>query len=65
MARPKTGKPPKKNLTLTVDEKTRAELTFISEHYGESISYLISRYAENEAKTIRERVNNEADISIK
>ena len=42
MARPKTGKPQKKKLTLTVSEQTRIELAFLSEHHGESISTLVS-----------------------
>lgn len=55
MARPKTGKPVKKKLTLTVDEQTRTELAFISEHHGESISALVSEWAAKEAKTIEKQ----------
>lgn len=65
MTRPKTGRPPKKNLTLTVNEKTRAELAFISEHYAESISSLISEYAAKEAKAIAERTGKEIPMSDK
>ena len=52
MARPKTGKPAKKGMCLTVSEETRAELTFISEYHNKSISALVSEYAHKEAKEI-------------
>lgn len=52
MARPKTGKPAKKGMCLTVSEQTRLELAFISEHYGKSISALISIWAEKEARDV-------------
>lgn len=55
MARPKTGKAVKKKLTLTVDEQTRVELAFVSEHYSESISALVSEWAAKEAKAIEKK----------
>ena len=60
MARPKTGKPKKKGMCLTVSEQTRLELAFVSEHYGESISTLVSEWAAKEAKAISKRTG--ADI---
>ena len=45
MARPKTGKPPKRSLNLTVDEKTREILATISEQRGLSISALVEEWA--------------------
>lgn len=59
MARPKTGKPAKKGMCLTVSEQTRLELRFISSHYGESISALISEWAEKEVKAICKRTGEE------
>lgn len=59
MARPKTGKPTKKGMCLTVSEQTRLELAFISEHYGESISALVSEWAEKEAKAIGKKTGAE------
>ena len=62
MARPKTGKPAKKGMCLTVSEQTRAELTFISEHYGESISALVSAWAAKEAKVIEKQSGKTAPL---
>ena len=45
MARPKTGNPPKKNLNLTVDEKTKERLKEISKFYEKSISALVVEWA--------------------
>lgn len=59
MARPKTGKPTKKGMCLTVSEQTRLELAFISEYYGESISALVSEWAEKEAKAISKKTGTE------
>ena len=55
MARPKLNTPKKQKLTLTVSEQTRLELAFISEHYGASISALVSDWAEKEAKAISKK----------
>lgn len=52
MARPKLNTPPKVKLTLTVTEETRRELTLISEHHNQSISSLLSEWAEAEAERI-------------
>jgi len=59
MARPKTGKPTKKGMCLTVSEQTRLELSFISAHYGESISSLVSAWAEKEVKAICKQTGKE------
>lgn len=54
MARPKTGKPPKKNLTLTVDEETREQLELLSQHRQQSISAIVTEYAAEEVKKLQE-----------
>lgn len=59
MARPKIGKPAKKAMCLTVSEQTRLELAFVSAHYGESISALVSTWAEKEVKAICKRTGEE------
>lgn len=53
MPRPKTGKPPKKSLNLTVSEATREDLDFLSSYYGESISALVCVWAAREAAALR------------
>lgn len=58
MARPKTGKK-KQNLMLAVTPQIRLELAFISEHYGESISALISEWTTKEVKAICKRTGEE------
>ena len=55
MARPATGKT-KKNLMITVDDQTRAELTFISQHRSESISAMVSAWAHKEARRIAKEI---------
>lgn len=50
MARPKTGKPKKKNLMLTVDERTRTQLDLLSQHRQQSISAMVAEWAEQEFK---------------
>lgn len=50
MARPKTGRPPKRSLNLTVDEKTREVLASLSEQRGMSMSALVEEWATKEAK---------------
>lgn len=52
MARPKTGKPRKQNLMLTVDAQTRIHLAYISSYRNESISAMVSEWAAKEAKRI-------------
>lgn len=54
MARPRTGKPRKKNLTLTVDERTREQLEWLSQHRQLSISALVAMWADQEVKTIQQ-----------
>ena len=54
MARPKTGKPPKRSLNLTVDEKTREILVFLSEQRGMS-SAMVEKWAAEELK--KEKTN--------
>ena len=58
MARPATGKT-KKNLMITVDDQTRAELAFISQHRGESISAMVSTWAHKEARRIAKETGKE------
>ena len=62
-ARPKTGKPVKKKLTLTVDEQTRVELAFLSEHYQESISSLVSTWAAKETKAVVKQTGKVAPLA--
>ena len=50
MARPKTGKPPKRSLNLTVDEETRKLLETLSEQRNKSISALVEEWAAKEAQ---------------
>lgn len=59
MARPKSGRPVKKDMCLTVSQQTRTELAFVSAHYGKSISALVSEWAAKEAKAICERTGEE------
>lgn len=57
MARPKTGKPPKKNLTLTVDEKTREQLELLSRYRQQSISAMVAEWVDKEIKRLNLSVN--------
>lgn len=59
MPRPKTGKPPKKSLNLTVSEAAREDLSFLSGYYGESISALVCAWAAREAAMLRSGDENE------
>ena len=52
MARPKTGKPRKRNLVLTVDTQTRADLDFISKYRQKSISEMLVVWASMELNHI-------------
>ena len=52
MARPKTGKPPKKNLTLTVDAKTREQLELLSQYRQQSISSMVADWVDKEVKRL-------------
>lgn len=58
MARPKTGKPPKKGLTLTVTEETREDLDFLSMYHNESISALVAEWSAKTAKSLAAQTNN-------
>lgn len=58
MARPKTGKPPKKNMVLTVDAQTRVNLDYISKNRQQSISSMVSEWADEEATAISERTGS-------
>lgn len=59
MPRPKTGKPPKRSLNLTVSEATREDLNFLSAYYGESISALVSSWAAEKADAVALRAERE------
>ena len=59
MARPKTGKPKRQNLTLSVDAQTRANLDFISRIRQESISEMLIQWAAKEAKRLAKETGNE------
>lgn len=57
MARPKLNTPKKQKLTLTVSAQTRAELAFLSQQAGESISELVAAWAAQEARKVAKRNN--------
>ena len=59
MARPKTGKPKRQNLTLTVDAQTRTNLDFISRIRQESISAMLTQWAAKEAKRLAKETGQE------
>lgn len=61
MARPKTGKPPKKNLTLTVDERTREQLDLLSQHRQQSISAMVADWVEREVQKLNLTVNEQKE----
>ena len=63
MDRPKTGKPKKKGMCLTVSEQTRLELAFVSEHHGESISALVSEWASKEARAIEKQTGKTVPLA--
>lgn len=50
MARPKSGKPHKQNLNITVDTTTRTNLNIISQQEKKSISQLVADWT---AETIK------------
>ena len=50
MARPKSTTPNKGKLNLTISDQTRAELQFISQQTGLSISQLVAEWARKEAR---------------
>lgn len=50
MARPKTGKPLKKTLNLTVNEETKIILANLSQQRAMSISAMVEEWAAKEAQ---------------
>lgn len=52
MSRPKSSKPLKQKLTLSISEENKLKLLAISSHKGKSISELLEIYAEKEYKKI-------------
>lgn len=56
MARPKTGKTPKRSLNLTVDEQTKAQLDLLSQHRQMSISALVAKWANVETKQLEQEI---------
>lgn len=56
MARPKSTTPPKGKINLSVSQQTKAELTFISQHTGISVSELLATWASKEAKRISKQI---------
>lgn len=59
MARPKSTKPIKQKLSLTVSAQTRAELEFIAIAHKTSISALVAEFAEKEARKIAKSTGKE------
>lgn len=66
MARPKTGKPPKKNLTLTVDEETREQLELLSQYRQQSISAMVTEWVNKEVRELQQEYIdvNEVEITL-
>lgn len=59
MARPKSGQPTKQKLSLCISPQGRANLEFISKCRNESISAMLERWAEKEAKKVAKEMNRE------
>lgn len=60
MARPKSNTPNKGKINLAVSAQTRAELSFISEYEGQSISTLVAAWAAKEARRIAKQTGKTA-----
>ena len=59
MARPKSNKPAKGKLNISVSDQTKMELQFISQNRDISISAIIAEYAEKEAKRLAKTLGKE------
>ena len=59
MARPKSGRPPKRSLNLTVSEQGRLNLQHVSSYCAKSISELVEEWAAKEAKRIAKETGRE------
>ena len=55
MPRPKTGLPIKQKLTLTVSAEVREYLNILSQERKQSISEMVSQYAEQEVKKLNRK----------
>lgn len=68
MARPKSGRPPKRSLNLTVSEQGRLNLQYVSSHCAKSISELVEEWAAKEARRISKEtgrdVPNAAQLTL-
>ena len=65
MARPKTGKPRKQNLMLSVDIQTRSDLNFISKYRQKSISELLTIWTKADmTRIIQENPHSPLEISL-
>ena len=59
MARPKTGKPRKGNLMLSIGAQARANLDFMSRIRQQSISSMVEEWAAKEAKKLAKETGQE------
>lgn len=60
MGRPKTGKPPKKNMVLTVDVQTRERLDLLSQLRQKSISAMVADWAEQDVLKLSQEAERQA-----
>lgn len=59
MARPKTGKPKKEGLSLSVSAQARANLDFMSRIRQQSISSMVEEWAAKESKRLAKETGQE------
>lgn len=62
MARPKTGKPTKQRINLTVTAEVRNYLNQLSQIKKMSISEIVSKYAEREIKKLHKQQNDTVTV---
>lgn len=61
MARPKTGLPTKQRMNLTVSSEVRDYLEQLSQARQQSISEIVSQYAEQEIKKLNRKQSKKGD----
>lgn len=65
MARPKTGLPTKQRMNLTVSSEIRDYLERLSQERQQSISEIVSQYAEQEIKKLNRKQSREQTAAPK
>ena len=65
MARPKTGLPTKQRMNLTVSSEVRDYLEQLSQARQQSISEIVSQYAEQEIKKLNRKQGKKGDKAWK